>query len=459
MRPYSLPSIMLALFITVTLSLLFCDQCPASNIQDFEWTTPINGEIVPGKPIRVTLPTMIISKTRIGFQDLRVFNNQGVEVPHVIYKDIVPYESERTIAYTVKGFEESDTANQFLLEQPQRSEKPDSIDILTSATDFKRNVRIEGSADRLSWKILAEDVIFDYSSRVNLRKTTISLPGADTPFLRVTIDKGTPTPKETGQIHFQYRDLVFLQNDIQSSIFKVEGFTGHCGGRNLDTRIEDSITIHQPSLTKDDAGNTIVNLGEINLPLSSISLVVEDPYFFRRVEVQIKYTNEDKSYHTISNGVIHRIPGAAQGSLQMHVELEKAPSVRLIINNGDNPPLNIQSVQLIWVRRFLFFYPRQGETYSLFYGNKDVTPPNYDTRHLIKYDAMSLRTLPEWTIGSVERNSSYSPPMSETEKQRIRAWTLNALVLFLLVGLAYWGVVLVNQMSKIEKSTSSDDSL
>lgn len=420
----------------------------ASQPREFQWTTPLTGKVSQGEPARVPLPATVITQLRPGFGDLRLFDREGKEVPYVVYEDLSPAKPEKTLSLTVKEFVETESSDQFVVEKFQRSEKMDSLELLTSARDFRKNVRVEVSTDGQAWNPLTDDAIFDYSSRVSLRKTLISLPSTDAPFFRITISKDPTPTRDAGEVQFQYRDLVFSSNGAHSTTFRVDGFRGHNGGQQADSRIEDSRTLKDLSITQESPGTTCVNLGEVNLPLDRITFEVEDPYFFRLIEVQASVTGMADSFRPLVNGVIHRIPGAASGKLQLDVDIDHATFLRLLVRDGDNPPLTIKSVCLAWNQRVLYFHPRPEETYTLAFGNKNMELPIYDTGHLITNDAKALRAYPEWSVGTVTENPGYSPSWGKAEREEFQGWVLNTLVAVILLGLGYWGVTLLKQLPK-----------
>ena len=450
MMPPKTVRTMPVLFFFLLTSFVFIPPIQALGPQDFQWMAKLVGEARNGEAARVPLSATIISKTHSRFQDLRVFDSKGAEIPYVIYEDYIPAVPEQTVGLTVKEFIDSDTSEIFILEKAQLSEKIDSMELQTTARDFKKIVFVEVSTDSHSWSNLTKDVIFDFSSRVNLRKTTIPLPETGSRYFRVTIEKTETEINESDPIHLQYQDLVFSTQDNHAQRFKVDSFAGHSEGRKHDLRAEDSISIIRPQTITDKDGNSQILLGEINLPITVISFDVEDSYFYRPIEVQINHTRDDDSFRTIFHGIIHQIPGESQDCLDLKVDMDQAPFIRLIVRNGDNPPLSIQKINLVWNQRILYFHPREGETYSLTFGNKTIPSPNYETAHLISNDVLALRKLPEWKIVDLDKNLSFSPGVDESERRKIQEWVLNAVVILLLTGLAYWGVMLLNRISRTE---------
>jgi hypothetical protein len=53
-------------------------------------------------------------------------------------------------------------------------------------------------------------------------------------------------------------------------------------------------------------------------------------------------------------------------------------TLSLMIENGDNPPLKIQSITLEYAADTLIFEPAKGKTYDLLYGNPNAPKPQYD---------------------------------------------------------------------------------
>jgi hypothetical protein len=65
-------------------------------------------------------------------------------------------------------------------------------------------------------------------------------------------------------------------------------------------------------------------------------------------------------------------------TLRFNTALQNATVFFLVINNEDNPPLSIDSVNTYLPYRFITAHLEQGNSYRLFVGNERAKAPEYD---------------------------------------------------------------------------------
>ena len=88
--------------------------------------------------------------------------------------------------------------------------------------------------------------------------------------------------------------------------------------------------------------------------------------------------------------------------------------IRIIIHNEDNPPLDVQRVEVYGVRRALVFSADPSRSYSLYYGNADARRPSYDIERVLPY--LATEELPEARLGPQANNPEFveaPEPVSE----------------------------------------------
>ena len=206
----------------------------------FPFQASITGAFIPDEPVRVALPAELIAETSRDFADLRLFDDRNQAIPYVIYAQQSPKWKLEVFTFNLLAYEESGNIRTLIIECPKHQdavpehqnavpEHQDTIpahqdaipehqdtvneihldtshldtainEILldTTACNFKTRVQIYSSNNRQDWCKLTDDMIFDFSSRVNLRKTNIDIPPSTARYFKLilqaedALDSGAP---------------------------------------------------------------------------------------------------------------------------------------------------------------------------------------------------------------------------------------------------------------------------
>jgi hypothetical protein len=126
----------------------------------------------------------------------------------------------------------------------------------------------------------------------------------------------------------------------------------------------------------------------LHVPVDRVRFVV-DP---KQVNFRRAIVLSDASDHHYGTGEITRVrmnrAGTAVVSEEMDVPIGGLSSgqLKLIVDNGDNPPLAISGVQLLSVERRLYFDPQGKSLLRLYYGDNKLDSPVYDYARFFKAD-------------------------------------------------------------------------
>jgi hypothetical protein len=416
---------------------------------DFQYRADLGRPQEIGAPVRVHLPAKVFSETLNGFADLRLYDDTGQETPFVIYEEKRLGEGPRRFPFKVLSYEEGEDSRSIVLERPEKEPDYDSIEIVTPARDFQKSIRLEASEDRESWRPIGEDTIFDFSSKVNLRKVHMDHPPLAARYLKVTINEEEGWKEEGTDVSLRYKDLDFSVRETRGETFRVDSVMGHKSERSAH-EIVDRTDWTGYETSRDEEGATILELGRVNLPLTEISFDIADDYYYREVEVWASDTGSGEDYRRQTSASVYRIVGMAVPDATLELNGLQAKYLQLRILNQDNPPLEIQGVHFTWNRRNLYFLPQEGRDYALYFGNERVRAPQYETARLIPNKPEVLVAYPSVEPKEVVPNATYSQRRDAAE---IQSWILYAVVLLLLVGLTAWGVKIVTQASNPSEGT------
>lgn len=401
---------------------------------DLRLSAPLTGPVTPNVPVRVPLPRQVIAATANSFADLRLFDDQRGETPYVIYPQSAPPLS--TFAFQVLSYSQSEGEETVVLQRPQNTGAFREILVYTRARDFHKAVRLQASHDRHTWVDVTTDTLFDFSARIDIRKTTIEFPETDAPYVRLLFQDATPLkPWEPG-MRIQYEGLDFTVPGKPSSTFRIDQIIGRGGKEHAE--VYDRAVFPSSDTHTDAMGNTLVRLGQVNLPVALLTLTVDNPYYHRQVELWAADTDGEEAYQRVASGVVYKLPGVQTADNTLRLHPPQQPYLRLKILNGDNPPLRLQQVEVAWVRQNLYFIPEAARRYTLYFGAEQMRPPAYELQRLLPADYTRLTHYAVWSIGDVQPNPDYYPRRPENRRGRTEKILLTTVVLVLACGMGWW---------------------
>ena len=141
------------------------------------------------------------------------------------------------------------------------------------------------------------------------------------------------------------------------------------------------------------------------VPLSRIEFKIpsEQVNFRRTVSV------EDAAGTQVSSGEISRVRVSRGGTLVTHEDLAVNLSgsygqITVNIDNGDNPPLTLSSVQPLTLERRVYFDPGGKSGLRLYYGDPGLAAPIYDYARFLHVDASAAQA----QLGPGMHNAEYT---------------------------------------------------
>lgn len=441
----------LGCFICILVLIGIWEIAGAVERSDFQFKAPLTGSKKAGMPVRLALPLAVIAETARGLTDLRLFDDLGTEVPYCIYKQRRPEQSSAYFMWQILDYHPAGSAQTIIMERPKQGGTFNALTLNTTARDFHKDITAYKSDDRRSWKQIAQGMIFDFSSHINVRKTTLELPKVDARYLKVILDDRVRPMEQAEDIQLRYKDLEFTLSGLKTGEIKIDGFTSDLRPTNLEAPLFDYAIIPSPQTFFDKDKNTIVALGRVNLPIERASLKIKNTYYYRIIELWTSEKDEEKAYSRVAQDVVYHIPGVSDRKSPLAFNQPQQAYVRLKVINQDNPPLQIEEVTVEWVRLNLYFIPELGRLYTLYYGGKRIDVPHYELQKLVPNQYDQLMRYAEWTIGGFQKNEVYKPKADLRTKEKFEKYLFTVLVILLVCGLAFWAFRL---MKKIPGSRS-----
>jgi hypothetical protein len=304
--------------------------------------------------VKLSLPMATLDAARPALEDLRLYDNAGVEVPYLIERP----RPVRKVTQAAKSFQVSvNSATTVLTLETGLAQPLNGVTLETPAGTFLKAVQIEGSPDSQHWQTLARGLpIFHQNGGAS--QLRLAVPAGVWPWLRLTVDdrRSQPIPFTGARVHAAAVEPVPV--DIVSVI--------------TASRYEN------PGQTR-----VTLNLGAANLDLAALEIDTPEPLFTRSVTLAVPQVSEDTiREQPLAHGVIYRVAVEGQPS-SSNLTVPVGTTVRsrellLLIENQDSPPLPITAVRAERRPVYLVFLARSAGTYHLLTGNSRCAAPNYD---------------------------------------------------------------------------------
>jgi hypothetical protein len=327
----------------------------------FKYQRPL--QAAPGGQRYVAVDEAIWKNARHDLGDLRLYSGQQ-EVPYALTVERGSRESDnkdvRVLQQSVVGGK-----TQFVIDMADVAEY-DHIALKLAAKNFVAHARVEGQDDLhgTQWALLAEPILYDLSKEDLGGNSVLRLPLSTYKYLRVTID-GPVKPDDVLGATSEFRQE-------QKAVWR------NVGG--APTVTEQPATAARGESSRQGKATMLTFAVPENVPLDRVTLDVDptQPNFRRSVQV-----TDDKDVY-IGSGEIDRIHMVRSGQKIDSDEHDVSFSavghktIKVIIYNGDDPPLKLTSARLQQLERRIYFdAPASGQV-ALYYGDEKLEPPVYD---------------------------------------------------------------------------------
>lgn len=332
--------------------------------------------------VEVPITPEIFDMARPDLADLRVASELGGETPYVLR-----FAKGKTyrIALPVKLYNKTyraDRQSSVTVDFGRKIMK-NRIEVTTPGTNFRRKVLVEGSDDGKIWETVREGAflfrIASDAARSKYDKKEISMPDNNQRYLRITVFNSPDDPRRIDVDDVKVWRVTVEHAETAPVV--IAGFS---------------------TKQKKDETRVCLDLGYRNLPLHRLRLNFSDADFFRRISISGRNREKrtittpvedgpprekvvDEAWVPVTTGAIYRYSsgGAADESLSLNMQRAAYRYLRIIIRNGDDPPLCYTGASVNRLVHRLVFQPGDEVDHFLYFGNPDTSRPNYDLKHYV----------------------------------------------------------------------------
>ena len=293
--------------------------------------------------------------------DIRIKDSKGVDVPYFIYAENPIRTVSRFIDYQIKSNNVKDSLNIIVIDNVGR-DNINHFSILANNADVYTYSTVRGSNDLSQWYIVKrrnESIYTVYDK--NTQIIDIDIPDGNYQYYEIVLSNSQTSPlnvKQVGRISI---------GDVYGQFTKI------------DTK---------QMLRSDDM---IKRLTYLNFP--------EMPYEYRIGKLVFHIANKNNYMREtlISDSNSKRSLSFTLASHNKNIllldDFTISSKTEIEIENADNFPLEIDSVSVYSLNRYLCAYLEAGQEYTLLAGNDSIGKANYDIEYFKKDIPESLSTV------------------------------------------------------------------
>ncbi|HEY2361058.1 MAG TPA: DUF3999 family protein [Candidatus Angelobacter sp.] len=373
------------------------------SIPYFKYQRPVQAE--PNGQRFLAVDEQIWKNARPDLGELRLYNGQQ-EVPYALMVERGSRESDsRDVSVLQQSVIGGKT--QFLIDMTGVAEY-DHIDLKLAAKNFVAHARVEGQEELhgKNWALLGESILYDLSKENLGGNSVLRLPLSTYKYLRVTIE-GPVKPDDILGASSEFRQE-------QRAVWR------DVGGIPTVAEMPMSEARHDSSRGR---ATVLTFTVPYKVPLDRVVLDIDpaQPNFRRSVQI----TDHKDDY--VGSGEIDRVHMVRSGqkidsdNYNVSFSAVGRKTIKVIIENGDDPPLKIKSARLQQLEHRIYFDAPASGQLTLYYGDEKLDAPVYDYAKLflLAKDAAPAQ------LGAEQANAAYTGRPDErpwTEKHPAVLW-------------------------------------
>ena len=295
---------------------------------------------------------------RRGLGDLRLFTQDNVEIPYLLIEPV----SDQIVFGTfpvlpIPAIDKPDNKSSGFEVDARAVRTMDGI-VLTVPAPFLKRFRLEGSGDRERWtELVREGTAFNLPSE-RLVHTLIDFEPGDYRYLRVVWDD-----TNSARVTPPHEVMVRLPRPMSA-------------GPVIRSNVSIARRPSEPGRSR-----FRLNLPAARLPIVALELKVGGGNLLRDVRVlEAGFAGQGAEPRLIGGGRITRVvrDTLIAESLRVQMRQPAEPQLDLVVDDGDNPPLELEAVTAVFAEMPWIYFESPPGPIAVRYGNPKLTAPRYD---------------------------------------------------------------------------------
>jgi Protein of unknown function (DUF3999) len=308
------------------------------------------------------------AQARDGLGDLRLFDRDGREVPYLLMTP--PARRPLWLTGSILGIAETKKTSGFEVDLGQ-TRLIDALAVEGVPAPFLKRLMLEGSGDRSRWTVLVrEGTLFDLPDD-RVRQTTLSFTPGSYRYFRVTWD-------DTNSARVRTPEQVRAR----------EG-----------TQVPEASPLHENVVFDRQASEPGKSRYRLRLPAAGLPIVAivldagRGDVFRTATALESRFNGVRADPVELGRARLMQTeqgPGAA-GALRLPIERPQTTELQLVIEDGSNPPLKLETVAVEFADLPVVYFEASGGPMTARYGNRSGSAPQYDLeakRHNVNLDRL-----------------------------------------------------------------------
>lgn len=403
---------------------------------DFRYFSNLKTYQLNNKLYGLHIGSDLIEKSENNLNDIRIYDSKDTETPYILLDDYKSKAQEITYNLKITDYSSQNKSEQIIGKMPDKRKAINHLIFNTENVDFNKNIKLYGSDDSKNWKLISEQNIYDFSSKIPLRKTEIKFSPVNYQYYKIAINKDNSTNNQSLQL--KYKELNLNINSSAEQNFHIGSILAATPSGIEDDVVFDNKVFSNLAVTNENH-KSVIKL-DANLPFDKIDFSIDNPYYYRKVNVYFADKDEKEDYKLLNQDSLYKIPmekNEERNELKYHVQ--KHRFYKFEIENNDNPPLKLNQIKLSWVRKNLFFMEQPGSSeYKLYLGNKNVSSPAYDFSTYVNQDNWFNQNYQEIKNKNIEINQDFKDSFSNEDKDKLQQNILIIIVCIISLILGFW---------------------
>jgi len=370
----------------------------------------------------IVLSPEITAHLKTDYSDLRIVNDSGKWVPHlVVDPNNKTVESPGILDLPIIKNESTTTFTELIV----KNKTTDISNLLLKLrnTEAERYCTMTGSDDSRNWFIISDSILIKPGRSVDSSTTefNIQFPTNNYKFYKLFINNKGKAPFNIDNIHTFFTVIQSVNPGLSF------------------TPIENPVT----SINQEDSGKRSYikltqqakyHFDELRFKISGVK------YFSRAVELYIPQSGA----HSFKNPgqLISSFTISNKSTLRFRVPITNADSFYLIIHNEDNLPVQIDEVKTFNSFHIATAYFEKENQYKIVMGNENAATPNYDLQQL---NISNKQFLPLASIGVI---AAIPQPAIAIISANNNKWLIWVTIGIAAIVLGFFTYKLITEMNK-----------
>lgn len=400
-----------------------------------------------------TLDSDLYAATRDGLPDLRILDANHAEAPYQI-EPVVEYREQRTRRTGhVEGLALREQGNsiEIRFHLPKDSPPAEGFTFFTPQVDYERKIQVFGSDDGASWKPLVVDgMVFDYSRYMDVSNRELPLPTNRFRHFKIMVEDVTDE-KESPYKHLSRTFRGGKEEErkedatVQRRTFRIDRieFFWTTTQQHVQKfkKAEYPVAAFEKE-TEASKKQTILRLRTRREPLTGFTIQTASRNFHRRAAVEAPVPRGPATeWQPIGQATLYnfRFRDIHREQLRIEFPERRQEEYRIVIDNEDNPPLDVAGVKAEGNVYRAVFLAEAGKSYRVYYGSESAEPPKYEAAAVL---TALCQSFPPRAVGlgNPIDNAAFGGEPGLTVRKALDNWIFLGSVTCLMVLVLAWGL-------------------